>query len=99
MLTLSPTAATVLTNARTEQGIPEEATLRIAAAPAAENGQQGGISLGFVDQPMDGDEQGEAHGLSICVAPEIAPALADQRIDIHQDGDEAQLVLVPAETD
>lgn len=95
MLTLSPTAATMLSETRSQQaGIPDDATLRIAAAPA-QDGEQAGITLGFVDQPQDGDQTGEAHGLPICVAPEVADALDGAAIDVQQDGESAQLVIVP----
>jgi Fe-S cluster assembly iron-binding protein IscA len=96
MLTLSPTAATLLSETRSQQaGIPDDATLRVAAAPA-QDGEQAGLTLGFVDEPHEGDQTGEAHGLPICVAPDVADALDDVAIDVQQDGDSAQLVIVPA---
>ncbi|MDW3213242.1 MAG: hypothetical protein R8G01_04535 [Ilumatobacteraceae bacterium] len=95
MLTLSPTAANALTETKTRQNIPDDASLRVASAPAPD-GQQGGITLGFVDEPMAGDQVGEAHGLTICVAPEIADDLDGAQIDLQQQGAEAQLVVVPA---
>lgn len=95
MLTLSPTAANALTETKTRQNIPDDASLRVASAPATD-GQQGGITLGFVDEPMAGDQVGEAHGLTICVAPEIADDLDGAQIDLQQQGAEAQLVVVPA---
>ena len=95
MLTLTPNAANVLTETKSRQGIPEDAALRVAAAPTTD-GEEPGITLGFVDAPMDGDQIGEAHGMSVCVAPEVAEALDGARIDVHQQDDEARLVLVPA---
>jgi Fe-S cluster assembly iron-binding protein IscA len=94
MLTLSDQAATVLTESRSQQGIPEDALLRVAGA---QQGQEQGITLGFVDQPQEGDQTGDAHGLGICVAPEVAAQLDAAKIDIDQSGDQPQLVLVPAE--
>lgn len=97
MLTLSHPAATALTDARTQQGIPDDALLRVAGAT---DGQQG-ISLGFVDAPMDGDQTGDVHGLSFCVAPEVADALSGAKIDVQEpDADStgaASLVIVPAD--
>ena len=95
MLTLSPSAAEALSTARSEQGIPDDATLRVAAAPTS-NGEQPGITLGFVDQPMAGDHTGDAHGLPICVAPEVADALSGATIDTQTEGEQTRLVLVPA---
>lgn len=94
MLTLSRTAAEALATARTEQGIPDDTTLRVAAAPAS-NGDQAGITIGFVDEPFDGDQTGDAHGMPICVAPEVADQLSGATIDTKIDGDETRLVIVP----
>lgn len=94
MLTLTPSAAEALTMARSQQGIPDDASLRVAAAPTG-NGEQPGITLGFVDQPMDGDQVGDAHGLTICVAPEVADSLSGAKIDTQTEGDQTRLVLVP----
>ena len=93
MLTLSPTAATMLGNERTKPGIPDDATLRVAPAT---DGQPGSISLGFVDNAFEGDQTGDAHGLPYCVAPEVAPALDGATIDVEGAGDEARLVVIPA---
>ena len=60
-------------------------------------GEQPGITIGFVDRPMDGDETGDAHGMPICVAPEVADTLADAKIDTQTEGDQTRLVLVPGE--
>lgn len=95
MLTLTPTAASLLTEAKTRQGIPDDASLRVAAAPATD-GEQPGITLGFVDAPQDGDQISEAHGLTVCVAPDVAGALDDAKIDVQHEGDDAQLVIVHA---
>ena len=94
MLTLTPSAAEALATARSQQGIPDDATLRVAAAPTG-NGEQPGITIGFVDQPMDGDQTGDAHGVPICVAPEVAEALSDAKIDTQTEGEQTRLVLVP----
>lgn len=94
MLTLTPSAAEALATARSQQGIPDDATLRVAAAPAG-NGEQPGITIGFVDEPMEGDQTGDAHGLPICVAPEVAESLSDATIDTQVEGEQTRLVLVP----
>jgi Fe-S cluster assembly iron-binding protein IscA len=97
MLTLTQPAATMLTDVRSQQGIPDDALLRIAGAT---DGQQG-ISLGFVDEPMEGDHTADAHGLAFCVAPEVADALSAAKIDVQDPGVDstgpANLVIVPAD--
>lgn len=92
MLTLSPTAAAYIATAREQSGIPDDATLRIAPTDGAGADQ---IGLGFVDQPFDGDQVGDAHGLTYCVAPEIAPDLDAAKLDLTDDGE--SLMLVPAD--
>jgi Fe-S cluster assembly iron-binding protein IscA len=97
MLTLTHPAATMLSDVRSQQGIPDDALLRIA--PAADGEQ--GIALGFVDEPMEGDQTADVHGLAFCVAPEVAEALSGAKIDVQNaDVDSAgaaQLVIVPAD--
>lgn len=93
MLTLSETAAAVLSDSRSRQGIPDDAMLRVSA----EGPDQQSLSLGFVDEPVDGDQTGSAHGLGLCVAPEVADALDGAQIDVQTVGEDAQLVIVPAE--
>ncbi len=97
MLTLTQPAATMLTDVRTQQGIPGDALLRVAAATDGE----AGISLGFVDEAMDGDHTASVHGLDYCVAPEVSDALAAAKIDVQEPAADssgaASLVIVPAD--
>jgi len=97
MLTLSQPAANMLTEVRSQQGIPDDALLRVAGAA---DGQQG-ISLGFVDAANDGDHTATAHGLDYCVAPEVADALDAAKIDVQDASADsatpAGLVIVPAD--
>jgi len=97
MLTLTNPAAAMLTDVRSQQGIPDDALLRVAGAT---DGQEG-ISLGFVDAPMDGDQTADAHGLEFCVAPEVADALAGAKIDVQEPESDSSgpgnLVIVPAD--
>jgi Fe-S cluster assembly iron-binding protein IscA len=94
MLTLTETAANVLSDSRTQQGIPDDALLRVAPA---QEGPERGLSLGFVDAAADGDQTGTSHGMTICVAEEVAEALDGATLDVQTSGDSAQLVLVPAD--
>lgn len=93
MLTLSKNAATLLSESRTQQGIPADATLRVA--PTSGDGQ--GISLGFVDAPHTDDHTGTAHGMPICVDPTVADALETVKIDVDTAGETPNLVLVQAD--
>ena len=95
MLTLTKSAATLLSESRSQQGIPDDATLRVA--PTSEGDQQG-ISLGFVEAPHTGDHTGTAHGMPICVDAQVADSLAAVKIDVDTAGDTPQLVLVQDDT-
>jgi Fe-S cluster assembly iron-binding protein IscA len=95
MLTLTRNAASLLAESRDRQGIPEDAALRVAAT-AAQDGDQPGITLGFVDQPFQGDQVANVHGMPICVAPEVADALDDAAIDVEDRDGSPHLILVPA---
>lgn len=97
MLTLSEPAAEVLTQTRSERGIPDDAMVRVSSVTSAD-GQEPGISLGFVDEPQAGDQTGTSHGVGLCVAPEVADALAEATIDVQGGSDDPQLVIVPSDT-
>ncbi|MGA9275812.1 hypothetical protein [Ilumatobacter sp.] len=91
MLTLSQNAATLLAETRSAQGISGDSTLRVARTT---QGEERGISLGFVDAPHTGDHTGSSHGMPICVEPEVAVALDAVTIDVDTAGDVPELVLV-----
>ncbi len=93
MLTLTESAATLLTQSRQNQNIPEAASLRVAPAP---DSPEGGLTLGFVEQPAPTDHTGESHGVPMCVAAEVASALDGAQIDVQKSGSDAQLVIVPS---
>lgn len=93
MLTVSREAVSLLITAREESDIPADAALRVARPS---DGTDAGITLGFVDRPYQGDEVGDAHGLPVCVAPDIAPQLDTSMLDVVEEHGEPRLVLVPA---
>ena len=92
MLTVTEAAARFIAEGRDEQGITPDAMLRIAATGSA--GDE--LHLGFVDQPFDGDQVADAHGLTYCVADEVAPNLDAAVLDVESVNGETSLVLVPA---
>ena len=94
MLTLSQSAADVLSTSRDERGLSERAHLRVAPA---EQEPDRGLSLSFVEQPMEGDQTGESHGVALCVAPEVAEALDGTKIDVQTVDERPQLVIVPVD--
>lgn len=92
MLTITERAVQVLENARSESEIPDDAALRVSVA-AQSDGDNPGLSLGFVDEPFGGDQVGEAHGMSVCVSSEIATQLDDVTLDVVERDGAAELVL------
>lgn len=93
MLTLTRTAASMLAEAHDRQGMSSDASVRVAST-VTHNGDEPGITLGFVDQPFDGDQVGTVHGVAICVAPDVAAALDDAAIDVEDRDGDPYLVLV-----
>jgi Fe-S cluster assembly iron-binding protein IscA len=94
MLTLTQPAADYLSSARQRSNIPDDATVRIASP--LDPGSTG-YSIGFVDEPVEGDAVGEAHGVPLCVAPEVGEALDHSAIDVVRDNDGVRLVVIPTE--
>jgi Fe-S cluster assembly iron-binding protein IscA len=96
MLTASKEAVQLLTNVRDSTDASDDAVLRVAAGAPNMDGSGPTVSLGFVDQPAADDEVGDAHGLPICVAPELSSHLDDALLDVVEEEGEARLVLVPS---
>ncbi len=83
MLQVTPRAATVLKDARSQQGLPDQFGLRVH--PQRPD-RRHGIRLKFIAEPLEGDETAESDGLRVFVSPDLAEALADQTIDTQATG-------------
>jgi Fe-S cluster assembly iron-binding protein IscA len=92
MLTMTQPAAEYINQTKEQNSIPEDATLRVAAASEG----AASFSIGFGDEPVTGDALGEAHGVPLCVDPDVTEALDDLAIDVVHDGNGTRLVMVPA---
>jgi Fe-S cluster assembly iron-binding protein IscA len=90
MLQVTERAASVLKEARSRQGVPENFGLRIKP-PVSDT--KSGIQLEFTEAPATDDEVGETNGLRLFVAPEIAEPLAEQVIDADDSPSGSNLVL------
>lgn len=95
MLQVSPSAVAALEQARTAQQVPDSHGVRIFAEPD-DNGQVA-VSLGFSEEPADGDQVTEEGGTEIYVAPELAEPLAESVVDLEDTPEGAQLVIRPQE--
>jgi Fe-S cluster assembly iron-binding protein IscA len=90
MLNLSPLAAEKLSDIRTEEGVPEDLTLRLTRSPSPESDE---LLLHFVDTPADDDQIGEAHGVTYCVSSEVAEPLENTTLDVQETQAGAGFVL------
>jgi Fe-S cluster assembly iron-binding protein IscA len=88
MLDVSPVAAEVLANLRTQQGLPLESMVRVGTSDECEE-----LHISFVAQRADGDQLGEAHGLRYVVAADVADQLDDAVLDFRQASDHTGFVL------
>lgn len=93
MLELSQSAADVLEQARQTQDIPEDYGVRIAAEPAPDG--QASLTVGFAENPAEGDEVTEQAGTEVYIAEQVAGPLADSLIDVEQSEGGVQLVVKP----
>ncbi len=55
------------------------------------------VSLGFAEEPLEGEEVTETAGTQIFVAREVAGPLADSLIDVTDTAEGPQLVIRPRE--
>lgn len=90
MLTMTRDAATIVSSARDEQGVPEDYGLRVFAQLTPEGVE---IGLAFAAQPTQGDEVAEAEGQRIFVGSELVDQLSEAVIDAHPTSDGTGLVL------
>ena len=96
MLQMTHKAAELLNQIRTTSDIPNEAGVRVYAEQAS--GDQVGIGVGFIDNPMPGDQVSEQDGVKLFVAPEVAGPLERTMIDVTRDNGESQLIFCPQES-
>ena len=90
MLQVTARAASLLKETRSQRGVPETFGLRVGP-PVSDGGS--GLQLEFTEGPVTGDEVGEANGLRLFIAPQVAEPLAEQAIDTQSSPSGANLVL------
>lgn len=93
MLQVSRSAVAALEQARAAQQVPDSHGVRIFAEP--DDSGQVAVSLGFSEEPADGDQVTEESGTEIYVAPELAEPLAESVVDLEDTPEGAQLVIKP----
>lgn len=80
MLEITHDAATLLSEIRRGQDVPENYGLRVF--PESTEPGQVTIGLGFTDAPAPGDQVTEQDGVRVFVAQELAAPLEDAAIDV-----------------
>ena len=93
MLQITHGAATLLSELRRGQDVPESAGLRVF--PDATEPGEITIGLGFTDDPIEGDQVTEQEGMRVFVAPELTAPLEDAAIDVSQENGSQRLVFRP----
>lgn len=91
MLQVTNTAATILSDVKNEQGVPEHFGVRVFAGQT-NDGQQA-IGLGFAETPAEGDAVTESEGVTLFVAEEVAAPLEEAVIDVESQPDGDALVF------
>ena len=97
MLQVTPTAVSILAEARQAQELPEEYGVRVFAH--ADESGQAALALAFAEQPAEGDQVTEQDGTEIYVAPELAEPLAGSTLDVTDGPNGPELTLVPQDDD
>ena len=80
MLEITHDAATLLTEIRRGQDVPDSFGLRVF--PESTEPGEVTIGLGFTDEPVQGDQVTEQDGIRVFVAQELATPLEDTAIDV-----------------
>jgi Fe-S cluster assembly iron-binding protein IscA len=93
MLEVTDKAAELLKAAKTAQGAPEEAGIRIRRAGITQRGNE--VAVGFVvsDEPQSGDDAFEQHGLRIFVEDALIGPLEGRTLDVSNGSELPELVF------
>jgi Fe-S cluster assembly iron-binding protein IscA len=89
MLQLTTDAAELIRELRTERAT-DDALLRISPRS---NFDGAGLVLGFVPAPETDDQVGESEGVPMCIASDLADALADKVLDVTEEPNGRSLIL------
>ncbi len=91
MLDITPEATDVVREIRDQRGLPEETGLRVFS-DSADDGQQV-VRLGFIEEPLAGDQVTGPDEARLFIAPELVDMLSDSVLDVEGNGAEQKLVL------
>lgn len=91
MLQLSDTAVSVLKEARTEAGAPEDAGVRLESV--ANEHEVAKVRIEFAEEPEQGDEVFEESGLRVFLSSKLVEPLSDRVLDAEITSEGPHLAL------
>jgi Fe-S cluster assembly iron-binding protein IscA len=92
MLTITPTAATILTKARKEKGAPADYGVRFYATTTEESSERARLAFKFVPTPGADDTIIDETEIDAYVAPEVDELIGDVVIDARDHDGQMDLV-------
>lgn len=92
MLTITPTATTVLTEARTDKGAPDDFGVRFYAT-RTDDSDRARLAFKFVGSPGEGDTVLDDAGIRAYVAPEVEQLIGDVVVDARRNDGGMGLVV------
>jgi Fe-S cluster assembly iron-binding protein IscA len=92
MLTITPTAATVLTKARNEKGAPDDFGVRFFATEAT-GSDRTRLAFKFVESPQADDTILDEQSIDAYVAPEVETLIGDVIVDAEPEDGRMGLVV------
>lgn len=93
MLTITPTAATILSKARTEKGAPADYGVRFYATTSNESPERARLAFKFVPTPGADDTVIDEQGIDAYVAPEVDQLIGDVVVDARDHDGRMNLVV------
>lgn len=95
MLTVTNKAAAVLKAAKTAQGAPPEAGVRIVKGMVPDDSERSALAVGFAisEDPAPDDEELEQNGLRIFVAETLIEPLDGRTLDVREADDGPELTF------
>lgn len=93
MLEVTKKAAALLKAAKSAQGAPKDAGIRIRRAALSD--RQDTLAIGFAvsDEPQSGDDAFEQHGLRVFVEDALVEPLDGRTLDVNDADEKAELVF------
>jgi Fe-S cluster assembly iron-binding protein IscA len=95
MLTVTDKAAAVLKAAKTTQGAPPEAGVRIVQGMISDDSGKPALAVGFAisDDPAPEDEELEQNGLRIFVQDTLVEPLDGRTLDVRESEEGPELIF------